>query len=73
MLQRLEDTLSKQGFCFFLPREDYVTFLNPDKNIMTVQRREGVYWLYLGGVPAANQMLHAFNDLQDLLDYLLIL
>ena len=73
MLQRLEDALSKQGFCFFLPRKDYVTFLNPDKNIMTVQRSGRLYWLYLGGAPFPPQILHDSKDLQDLLDYLLML
>jgi hypothetical protein len=73
MLQRLEDALSKQGFCFFLPRNDYVTFLNPDKKMMTVQRNCDAYWLFLGDEPSPHQILWESDDLQDLLDYLLLL
>jgi hypothetical protein len=71
MLQQLETALSKQGYCFFRPVDDYVTFLNPDKQMMTMQKLWTAYWLFLGDKPDATQLLRGSNDLQELIDFLL--
>jgi hypothetical protein len=72
MLQELENALSRQGFCFFRPVDDYVTFLNPDKQMMTLQKQWSAYWLFLGNKPASSQLLRGSNDLQELIDFLLV-